>query len=245
MMKFIAYKLYDEPFEIVPASRKRDWMDETNGFAYRCLPMTVANQMGWIIPCPFDFTVYWDGSNSMEALTVKCESSYVSSHFGFGILTFSIPFVFRTPPGWGLTVRGAPNYVIPGVFPLEGFVETDWNPTTFTMNWKITEKEKTIHVEKGTPICILQPYKADELEVFQTETVPIVDNTELHQAYLAWSISRNQFNAKSDRKAQEWQKDYFNNMQLPKLQLKPFSFPLHLPRKDDGIDWDQFERDAE
>lgn len=221
-MKLIAYKIYDQPFTIEPASLKRDWMDATNGFAYRCLPMTIANQMGWVIPCPFDFTVNWDGRDSIDALTVKCEVSYITSHFGFGILTFSIPFIFRTPPGWGLMVRGLPNYIIPGIHPLEGYVETDWSTSTFTMNWKITEANRLIQVEKGTPICLLQPYKISDLETFEPETTPITSNAELYEAYQHWSRSRNEFNAKPDRKAHEWQKDYFHNMNLPKLKLATF-----------------------
>src|SRR3712207_8402233 len=32
------------------------------------------------------------------------------SHFGSGILTWNLPFLFRTPPGYNLHVRGPANW---------------------------------------------------------------------------------------------------------------------------------------
>lgn len=223
-MKFTAYKMYDAPYQIVPAPRTRDWMDETGGFAYRCLPMAVANQMGWIVPTPYDFTVNWDGGNSQDSISVICDGipGYIKSHFGFGILTFSIPYVFRTPLGYGLIVRGAPNHIIPGVHPLDGYVETDWSVSTFTMNWKITEKDRQIHVKQGTPICMLQPFDLGALCSFEPSIQPIESDADLQEAYREWAVSRNAFNARTDRTAQEWQKDYFNGMHIPKVSLPPF-----------------------
>jgi hypothetical protein len=44
-------------------------------------------------------------------------------HFGHGILTLHLPFLFRTPPGWNLLVRGPANRPKDGAAPLEGLVE--------------------------------------------------------------------------------------------------------------------------
>ena len=49
-----------------------------------------------------------------------------ASHFGDGILTWHLPILFRTPPGYNLLVRGPANYPKDAVSPLEGIVETDW-----------------------------------------------------------------------------------------------------------------------
>jgi hypothetical protein len=32
------------------------------------------------------------------------------SHFGSGILTWNVPYLFRTPPGYNLLVRGPANW---------------------------------------------------------------------------------------------------------------------------------------
>ena len=61
-------------------------------------------------------------------------SRFVISHFGSGVLTFHAGYLFRTPPGWAVWARGAPNTVKDGIVPLDGLVETDWLPFTFTMN---------------------------------------------------------------------------------------------------------------
>ena len=38
------------PMRLVPAGRERAWMNATPGcFAYRCLPMVMANQAGWFV----------------------------------------------------------------------------------------------------------------------------------------------------------------------------------------------------
>jgi hypothetical protein len=62
----------------------------------------------------------------------------VSGHFGCGVLTFRVSYLFRTPPGVNLWVKGPPNQPQDGIAPLEGIIETDWSPSTFTMNWKFT-----------------------------------------------------------------------------------------------------------
>ncbi|HMZ02762.1 MAG TPA: DUF6065 family protein, partial [Burkholderiaceae bacterium] len=59
----------------------------------------------------------------------------ITSHFGSGILTFSLPYLFRTSPGYGMLVRGPTNCAKDGAAPLDGIVETDWAPYSFTMNW--------------------------------------------------------------------------------------------------------------
>lgn len=66
------------------------------------------------------------------------------SHFGSGIITWNLPFIFRTPRGYGLLVTGPSNCARRGIAPLDGCVETDWLPNGFTMNWKLTEKDLPI-----------------------------------------------------------------------------------------------------
>ena len=78
-------------------------MDETKGFAYRCLPLTMANHMGWVIRCPCDFAVTWNGLPGKDNLyfTYRPDVPYdlissFTNHFGHGILTISLPWLFRT-----------------------------------------------------------------------------------------------------------------------------------------------------
>src|SRR6056297_2596032 len=74
---------------IEPASPRRDWMDETGGFAYRCLPLTIANQAGWIVRSPASFQAVWNGGPQIgdTAVLVNPEDqkfeNQILSHFGW------------------------------------------------------------------------------------------------------------------------------------------------------------------
>ena len=77
--------------------------------AYKCLPLVMANQWGWQILCPTDVVVTWDGDPGLAGLQVEVAPQYqpaIKSQFGAGIVTFSPPWLFRTPPGWDLYSRG-------------------------------------------------------------------------------------------------------------------------------------------
>jgi hypothetical protein len=61
-MRLICYATSGEPPAIVPAPVERSWMDRTNnGFAYRCLPLNIANAHGWLILNPVAFVAEWNG----------------------------------------------------------------------------------------------------------------------------------------------------------------------------------------
>jgi hypothetical protein len=91
--------------EIEPAPRWRDWMNATQGrSANRCLPLLMANEAGWVLKNPAAFTATWNGSDGRDAILVEYEDAcpanrrLASSHFGSGVLTFAVPYLFRTPP---------------------------------------------------------------------------------------------------------------------------------------------------
>ena len=49
---------------IRPAPAKRDWMDGTpESFAYRCLPLNIANAHGWELLNPCAFDACWNGGD--------------------------------------------------------------------------------------------------------------------------------------------------------------------------------------
>ncbi len=227
-----------EGWVIEPASPKRGWMDETGGFAYRCLPLTIANQAGWVVRCPAPFQAVWNGGPATNDTAVLVNPEYahfgnqIMSHFGWGIVTFSLPWLFRTPEGYTLLVRGPTNTPKAHIAPLDGIVETDWAASTFTMNWKLTEADRIVRFAKGEPICHLVPVRTADLERFDPEIKQIDDDPTLKAAYKAWSASRNAFNANPERKPGDWQKDYFRG-ETPtgekarehrsRLKIKPFT----------------------
>ena len=55
--------------EIRPAPLQRDWMDATpEKYAYRCLPLNIANAQGWELLNIGGFTATWNGGASKEAI---------------------------------------------------------------------------------------------------------------------------------------------------------------------------------
>lgn len=167
-MKLDCFIINDVDIDIRPASARRDWMDATHErYAYRCLPLSIANAHGWVICCGGSFEVEWDGTNDSQGVrvfplgdgAVKAEG-----HFGYGILTISPQAMFRTEPDYNLWVGGPPNSFKDGIQPLSAVVETDWMPYSFTMNWKITRPDHRIRFDKGEPYCFLFPVKRGLLE---------------------------------------------------------------------------------
>ena len=222
-MKITCYPTANDGPEIVPAPRERDWMEDTlNGFAYRCLPLDIANAHGWCILNEVPFTAQWNGGSGLGAVRVEYSEiegmqMRVASHFGYGILTFHINGIFRTDPGFDLWVAGPTNMFKDGIQPMAGVIETDWAPSTFTMNWRFTRKHTWIAFERREPICMFFPIQRGLIESVSPEFRSLESNPELLSAHSTWSKSRQEFLAElrtegSDAKRKGWEKDYFKGV---------------------------------
>src|SRR4051812_12634224 len=65
---------------------QRAWMDATTErFAYRCLPMVIANQAGWMIENPVDFTASWNGGRQPEDLWIDFGRRQSTNEFAFQV----------------------------------------------------------------------------------------------------------------------------------------------------------------
>ena len=145
-------------WELRPGPARRAWMS-ANPISYQCLPMVVANQWGWQVLSPTDVTATWDGSAGRDGLWLQVDPQYapvIQSHFGHGILTFTPPWLFRTPKGWDLYAKGPSNRWKVNCHPLEGVIETWWLNYTFTLNWKLVEPG-TVHFARGESLGQLIP----------------------------------------------------------------------------------------
>src|SRR5436305_15180574 len=164
-MDLVCYLTDDSPVDIRPARNRREWMNQTPGsYAYRCLPLSIANAHGWEVRCPVTCEAEWNGGSGKDAIRVSLEdpegnSTFVESHFGSGILTFNVGVVLSTPPGYDLWVTGPVNEFKDGIQALSAVVETYWMPFTFTMNWKFTRPNLKVRFEKGESLCFFFPIK--------------------------------------------------------------------------------------
>jgi hypothetical protein len=182
---------WGEGWQLRPSPPRRHWMDELP-HSYKCLPLVIANQWGWQILCPTDVIITWSGDPSLAGLQIDGPTQYlpaIKSQFGSGIVTFSPPWLFRTPPGWDLYLKGPSNRWKANCTPLEGIVETWWLNYTFTINWKLIEPG-TVSFARGeslgqlvpvphatfqdstaleAPIGLLEPHAAKELLEWQVQ----------------------------------------------------------------------------
>lgn len=173
-------------------------MDETHkGWANRCLPLIVANEAGWVLLNPYAFEATWNGEAGTAGLTITFDDDDVplprpESRFGYGIITWLVPYLFRTTPGYNLLARGPANWPKDGVCALEGLVETDWAVATFTMNWKMTRANHPVRFEADEPFCMLIPQRRGELESFRPIMRSLESDPALHAAYVSWEENRHQ-----------------------------------------------------
>ena len=236
--KIVAHRTYTaSEMPIVPGPLARDWMDQTTDqFAYRCLPLLIANQSGWIVLNDRRFRVVWDGGETINSVVVEypeCSGDAspfsASSHFGHGIVTVILPYVFRTSPGFNLLVRGPANCPKDGAYALEGVVETDWAVSNFTMNWKLT-RPGAVTFEEREPICMLVPQRRGEIESFEPEIRALNDDPGFSAEVRRWAESRRRFLETLSAPGSDgtWQKHYFQGMTSEGVQGAGHQTRLHL-----------------
>ena len=177
------YKDIDSILSI--SDKKRDWFDS---HFYRCLPLTIANQYGFVLKSQFDFVVNWDGGDNVEAIKfffnepleeINKKFPRVESHFGYGVFTIMPPFTLRTPPGINLMTINTPNNILPNITVMSGVVETDNLRHPFTFNFKIQTPGVDIFIPKGYPLATILPIPRYFVENFELKDSSSIFSKEL------------------------------------------------------------------
>lgn len=240
-MKLIFYALGPHADIPQPSPPTRQWMDETHkAFAYRCLPLNIANSHGWEILSPVSFSARWKGGDSIADVDIRCAALpnlQPTSIFGHGVLTFHLHGIFRTEPGWNIFAMGPPNRPKDGIYPLSGIIETDWAPYTFTMNWRFTRPNQWVSFDEGEPFCFVFPVPRGALEQVEPEFRDMRSDPDLLEQHSSWTKSRQSFiedlpDPNSAAAQQKWQRTYHHGRRpdgkpgtpdhQTKLSLKPF-----------------------
>jgi hypothetical protein len=182
---------WGEGWGLRPSPARRFWMDE-HPRAYQCLPLVVANQWGWQVLCPTEVRATWDGSPDRLGVWVEVDPQYavsIKTQFGQGIVTFSPPWLFRTPPGWDLYAKGPGNRWKVNCAPLEGVIETWWLNYTFTLNWKILEPG-TVTFAKGESLGQLIPVPHGTFLGSSASEAPLSSEPDAEAELLRWRAER-------------------------------------------------------
>lgn len=218
-MKLTCYAIDAFAPKLRAAPATRPWMDAVvDHHAYRCLPLTIANAYGWDVLWPFGFTAEWNGEEHPRGLVLRDDSGReppqhrVSSHFGYGIVTFHLGYLFRTEPGYDLVAGGPPNRAKDGIAPLTGVIEADWLPFPFTMNWQLTRPGR-VRFDADEPVCTIFPVQRATLSGVEPEIVALDDHPQVKAELRAWAERRNALMrdlATSPRPLKDaWLRDYF------------------------------------
>jgi len=218
--RLLAYRLDDRTeMRLVRSEPGRPWMDFTSDrYANRCLPLLMANQAGWLLLNDARVVLRWNGNVDKAAVTATYEDGARAygalSHFGYGIVTWNIPYLFRTPPGWNLVVRGPTNAPKVGIQALDAIVETDWATSPFTMNWQMTLPDRDVVFEAGEPLAMFFPTRRGELESFDAEIKGMRSSGQIGQEFAKWTANRQRFLADlpiegTEAHRRQWEKDYF------------------------------------
>ena len=211
------YPMWPKPPALVPARSERAWMDASpERFAYRCIPLSIANASGWELLMPFAIEAAWFGGNGVDRVQVNAADPrakhMAASHFGNGVLTFHTGWMFKTPPGWAVWTRGIPNAGKEGIVALDGLVETDWLPFPFTVNWRFL-RPGVVRFEEGEPFAFLTLAPHALLDAVQPRIRSLDSDPELKAAFTGWDASRADFARRLKAReaqavAQKWQRTY-------------------------------------
>jgi hypothetical protein len=249
-MDLVCYLVDDHPVDIRPARNRREWMNQTPAaYAYRCLPLSIANAHGWEVHCPVTCEAEWNGGPEKDDIHVTFEEEedslsrsapFAESHFGSGILTFNIRVILETPPDYDLWVTGPVNDFKDGIQAMSAVIETYWMPFTFTMNWKFTRPHVNVRFEKGEPFCFFFPVEHGLLERFNPTFEQIGDDPDLEKQFKVAVYRRGLILALKKVKGKELKlkerdrfQDWYIKGEMPggtripdhrkRLQLKPFT----------------------
>jgi hypothetical protein len=217
------------------ADWRRDWMDETaSNFAYRCLPLTIANQTGWFVRNPVGFQAVWRGNNMPHQMEILFDTNpgtwapWINNQFGHGIITWNTPFLVRTKPaGSRLLIIGPANSFKHGVQPLTAVIESDWVSMSFTMNWKFTAPHLPVRFEVGEPLFQMIPIATNLCADLQDAKVTyqrLSEAPEIDKSYREWSAGRRMFHeqkARGEVKQDDWQRDYFTGRDATGAKAAP------------------------
>jgi len=184
---------------------KRDWMDKTfDGHAYRCFPLSLANQIGWGFSFPEDITVIWDGNDSEQGDHIKVLNGhrYVDVKRGTATLTINIGWFFKTEQDVSLLFYSPPNLVIDGATALTNIISTSFWDSPIPVSWKITRPNVEITFKANEPIIAMMPISLSGLNnstLYLNDNIYVVN--EYHQKlhdYAKVIIENNQIPKWSD-----------------------------------------------
>ena len=169
--------------DVVESLKGKQQRDYFAKHAYLCLPLTIANQSGFVVKANRDITLFWPGGEKPVIINLHGKQHANApddiqnyfNNFGSGIMSVANNFILRTPPGVNILTLQPPNYFIAGVHVMTGIVESDNLRGHFTFNLKVTTPGVKIEIKKGDWLSAFIPVPRYYIENFK-----LVDGLEIY-----------------------------------------------------------------
>jgi hypothetical protein len=160
-------KDFDERLVPVRATKYREWWEDNKAtfkHARHCLPLTMANSLGYYILSPATFSVEWNGNFGDRAVIdihEKCSHTDIDDHAAFGSFAVQPKFIVETENvGDFVFIKGIPNERACPYSCMEAMIEAWWNPGIFGLVYLLNRPGKfTIYM--GQPIAQMFVYKGE------------------------------------------------------------------------------------
>lgn len=159
---------YDRNLAPVPAAKLRDWWEDnsrTQNHAKHCLPLQMANSLGYYILSPGTFMVKWDGDVHAPATITHIEKSShyeVDAHAAFGSFVVQAKFIPVTEePGDFVIIKGIPNERNSPYVCMEAAIEAWWSVGNFGLVFLLNQPGEFL-IPTGKPIAQMFVYHGAE-----------------------------------------------------------------------------------
>lgn len=179
---------FDKTLAPIPAIKLRDWWDDnqrTKNHAKHCLPLQMANSLGYFILSPGTFMVKWNGDVHEPAVLTHIDKSShyeVDTHAAFGSFTVQAKFIPVTDkPGEFVLIKGVANERACPYSCMEAAIEAWWNVGNFGLVFLLNQPGEFI-IHKGQPIA--QMFKFNQYDA--SADIELIDGYPLeHNGWLA------------------------------------------------------------
>lgn len=166
----VLYKEDSSPAIIKQISIKRQWMDDTaNKHAYHCMPVSLANTLGWSISFPEDISFIWDGvcDTSSNHVKIKKGNKYCHPNRANATISFNTYLQCKTDENITTLVMPVPNEFNDNAQCFTSLISTSFYQSALPVAWRILKPNVEILIPAETPVAVFIPISINTLQDFQ------------------------------------------------------------------------------
>jgi len=167
MIKIYLMPGMDPRYAPVPAPVHKAWWQDNNktrNHAHHCLPLAMANSLGYLILSPVTFKWSWSGDIQQDAVIETVEalpSCAVDAHAAYGSFTIQPGFIPQTEqPGDFIMIKNLANERGLPYTCMEALIESWWAPSNFGLVF-LFNQAGTGMVCLGQPIAQMCVYRQE------------------------------------------------------------------------------------